>query len=853
MDNLDLRGRAILEHLPDLVLICDSQGRIEWVGPTAGSQEAEPSKLTGRSAFDFIHAADRDRVRESLRRALGQPAKPLTVLGVRMTVGSTGTAFFDQTLTYLPDAPGIGGLLLLSRRSLESEELRVAPEEETASERALREREERLRQAVRLTGIGIFDHDHVTGEIYWSAEQRQIYGWGAEEPVLFSRSGLSPSETWNLVHPDDRQRLLAAIEHAHNAPDGQFEITYRIIRRDGTLRWLSSRSQTFFSTGGTGRCPLRTIGAVQDITERLAAERELRFAQTAVERSNTSIYWITPDGEVTYANEHACQSLGRTRDELVGLHVWDFDPDFSPERWGTVAATLKERQSLVTRTRHRRKDGTSFPVEAIGDFLVVDGEEHIFVFAQDISARESAERDLQLLSAAINNSRTAFFSVGPNGRIVYANEAASDSLGLTHEELLSSHLWDFNPDIPPELNAHFWETLKARGMQILQTRHRRKDGTIIPVEVTSNYFAFKGEEYSLASAQDITERMATELALRQSQERLQQVMKVYDIGIFEHDHVNDTLYWSPELRKAWNLGDAQPQVDLIIRTIAPEDYQRVDEAAHRAFDPRGDGRFEVQMRVMRSDGQERWIDSRSQTFFEGEGSNRHPVRTVGAMVDITARVAQEIALRDSLQEKETLLREVHHRVKNNLQIIASLLHFQAKKVRDPADLAAFADGRDRLRAMILVHEKLYQSRDLSRIDFSSYLKVLVRDLQQSYSARGRDVAVSVATDPVGLPIQIAVPCGMIVCELLTNVFKYAFPNGGSGAATVSLTADGPEVKLGVSDNGVGLPESFDPRNSSSFGWQLIRNLTAQVGGEVSVERSSGTRVLISFANTLGGS
>jgi two-component sensor histidine kinase len=292
-------------------------------------------------------------------------------------------------------------------------------------------------------------------------------------------------------------------------------------------------------------------------------------------------------------------------------------------------------------------------------------------------------------------------------------------------------------------------------------------------------------------------------------------------------------------------------VDLIIRTIAPEDYQRVDDAAHRAFDPRGDGRFEVQMRVIRSDGQERWIDSRSQTFFEGEGTARHPVRTVGAMVDITARVAQEVALRDSLQEKETLLREVHHRVKNNLQIIASLLHFQAKRVRDPADLAAFADGRDRLRAMILVHEKLYQSPDLSRIDFGSYLKVLVRDLQQSYSARGRDLTVNVSTDPVGLPIEIAVPCGMIVCELLTNVFKYAFPDGGSGDATVSLTADGSHVKLGVSDNGVGLPEGFDPRNSSSFGWQLIRNLTAQVGGEVNVDRNSGTRVQISFASETG--
>ena len=196
---------------------------------------------------------------------------------------------------------------------------------------------------------------------------------------------------------------------------------------------------------------------------------------------------------------------------------------------------------------------------------------------------------------------------------------------------------------------------------------------------------------------------------------------------------------------------------------------------------------------------------------------------------------------------------MHHRVKNNLQIIASLLHFQAKRVRDPADLAAFADGRDRLRAMILVHEKLYQSRDLSRIDFGNYLRSLVRDLQHSHSAGGRRMDVKVSAAAVGLPIQLAVPSGMILCELLTNVFKYAFPHEKTGAVTVSLTAEGALVRLCVEDNGVGLPSGFDPHNSSTFGWRLIRNLTAQLGGEVSIDRREGTRVAIVFTNEAGRS
>jgi two-component sensor histidine kinase len=224
----------------------------------------------------------------------------------------------------------------------------------------------------------------------------------------------------------------------------------------------------------------------------------------------------------------------------------------------------------------------------------------------------------------------------------------------------------------------------------------------------------------------------------------------------------------------------------------------------------------------------------------------------GTSQDVTARVVAEEAVRQSLQEKETLLREIHHRVKNNLQIIASLLHFQSKRVRDPADVAAFTDGRNRLRAMILVHEKLYQSKDLSNIEFGSYLRSLVNDLHQSYSAEGRRLQMDVAADQVALPVQIAAPCGMIVCELLTNAFKYAFPGGEVGRVAVSLSAADGKLRLCVQDNGVGLPATFDPQRASSFGWQLIRNLAAQISGTIQIDRSSGTRVIIDFRNEAAG-
>ncbi|MGH8258324.1 MAG: PAS domain S-box protein [Steroidobacteraceae bacterium] len=716
----DIRCRAIVENLPDTVLITDEAGTIQWVARSAESLGLTLREAVGRNALELIHAADLDRFQIALAQAVAHPAEPIQVPGVRTAhAGHTdAVAAYDHTLTYLPETAGIGGVLIVARAR--PHDLR-APEEE------------RLQQAVQLCDIGIFDHDHVSGEIYWSPEQRRIYGWGPAERVRFSPAEAHADETWTLTHPEDRERVATALQRAHAGPPGLFEIEYRIVRRDGSVRRLSTRSQTYFEGEGPSARPVRTIGAVQDVTERHHAE----------------------------------------------------------------------------------------------------GERH-------------------LLSAAINSSHTPFFATNPHAEVVYANESACRSLGLARTELVGRHLWDFNPQIDSGNHRDLWQRLASQGVAVLETVHRRKDGSAMPVEVTSNYFSLDGEEYGLTFAQDVTDRRRTDLELRQSRERLRQVMKVYDIGVFEHDHLSDTLYWSPELRQAWNLGADEPaEVSVFRDSIHPDDRAEVEAAVSRAYDPRGDGRFEAQMRVTRTDGAQRWMDARSQTVFEGTGAARRPVRTVGAMVDVTDRVAAEHALRRSLQEKDTLLREVHHRVKNNLQIIASLLHFQAKKVSDPADLAAFTEGRNRLRAMILVHERLYQSGDLSEVDFSAYVQTLARDLQRSYTSSGRRFDLAVSAQGVALPLELAVPCGMILCELLTNSFKYAYSHGRTGRIEVFLSRTDTRVSLTVRDHGAGLPAGLDPLRSSTFGWRLIRNLAAQLRGDLQVEQMGGTRVTLTFESLEG--
>ncbi|MBI5767274.1 MAG: HAMP domain-containing protein [Verrucomicrobia bacterium] len=207
---------------------------------------------------------------------------------------------------------------------------------------------------------------------------------------------------------------------------------------------------------------------------------------------------------------------------------------------------------------------------------------------------------------------------------------------------------------------------------------------------------------------------------------------------------------------------------------------------------------------------------------------------------------EEIRLGRSLREKETLLREIHHRVKNNLQVISGLLHFQGKKLHDPAAIQVFGEARHRLKSMILVHEKLYRSRDLAEVDFADYVRALVADLASARDARGRTIPFAVSTVPLRLPIETALPAGMILAELVTNVIKYAFPGERVGTGAVRLATAGDRVHLAVEDDGAGFPAGFDPRATGSFGWKLIANLVMQLDGEFALGTGPRACVTISF-------
>lgn len=216
-------------------------------------------------------------------------------------------------------------------------------------------------------------------------------------------------------------------------------------------------------------------------------------------------------------------------------------------------------------------------------------------------------------------------------------------------------------------------------------------------------------------------------------------------------------------------------------------------------------------------------------------------------VELVERERIEEQIKASLQEKEVLLKEIHHRVKNNLQVISSLLDLQASHIQDERAIEMFRDSQNRVSSMGLIHERLYQAEDLARIDFSDYIRDLVNNLFYSYSVDAAAVQLDIQVNEVVLDVDRGIPCGLIINELVSNSLKYAFPEGRKGVIHITLQNTGGKVELMVDDNGIGIPEGTDLQNTPSLGLKLVNTLVRQLKGAVTLERGKGTRFTIEFA------
>jgi len=256
----------------------------------------------------------------------------------------------------------------------------------------------------------------------------------------------------------------------------------------------------------------------------------------------------------------------------------------------------------------------------------------------------------------------------------------------------------------------------------------------------------------------------------------------------------------------------------------------------------------VEYRWQHKDGQYHWASGAIFPIYEEtEDRQVNKVSMLQVVVqDITERKQAEEQIRASLAEKEILLKEIHHRVKNNLQIISSLLHLQSTQLQNEELVRAFEDSQYRIRSMALIHEELYQSEDLARLDFAAYVRRLTEHLLESFGVEEERVRLSIQVDSVLLTIDKAIPMGLIISELVSNSLKHAFPGDRQCLIAVELRVDGEDpFCLTVGDDGVGFPEGVDYRTTNSLGLRLVNTLVGQLKANLELADAPGTTFTIS--------
>ncbi len=365
------------------------------------------------------------------------------------------------------------------------------------------------------------------------------------------------------------------------------------------------------------------------------------------------------------------------------------------------------------------------------------------------------------------------------------------------------------------------------------------NGDRIPVETKITLGVWNNEEAIFGISRDITQRLRAEKERQLSEERLRAAIDAIDEGFALYDAEDRLAMCNTKYIDIYRESE-----DMLVPGARFEDILR--EGVKRGQYPDAIGRAEEwvaeRLAQHRSSGRNieqklpdgRWLKIAERKMKDGS--------TVGFRVDITDIKKSEERTQEALKEKETLLREIHHRVKNNLQVVSSLLSLQADKTDDRSALAAFAEAESRVHSMALVHEILYQSDSLTQIELQTYLENLIEHLRQVFSDQAAGVNITVDAGAVSFGIEQAVPCGLIMTELITNSLKYAFPGDSGGEINVNAahTADR-EIEMVIADNGSGLPSDFDPQNIKSLGIRLVTELIEdQLEGNWTLVKDRGT-------------
>jgi PAS domain S-box-containing protein len=668
--------------------------------------------------------------------------------------------------------------------------------------------------------------------------------------------------------------------------------------------------QAFLSVVAVTTLVLAAVVAERWQADAVAQEQRERLAVTLSSIGDAVIATDT-QGRVTFMNPVAASVTGWPEAEARGndiTEVFQIINEYTRQVVeNPIARVLREGVvvGLANHTLLIARDGIEHPIDDSGAPIRAPRGSllGVVLIFRDITERKRDEATRALLAAIVASSKDAIIGKTLEGTITSWNQGAERMYGYTADQVIGQPIALLVPsDLPDEIPGILARLARGEAIEHYETLRVRRDGQVIPVSLTISPMRAPSGAIIGAStiARDITAQKQAEAEVerrRRETEMLADLAQSLSASLDLDTVLLRVVAGAQELCASERaiLMLREPDADVLVgryevgaphMTYAGLRIEpgkglggQVLRTAHpwRTDNYATDPRFSKEyLAGARTGGNIAVLavpilaGARVDGLFYVSNPSSHPftdrdeellVRLAAhaaiaiqnaqlyrqAQEELAQRRQAEAHLTASLREKEVLLKEVHHRVKNNMQIVSSLLELQSDVIDDAALLAQFRDSQDRIRSMALVHETLYQSQDLARLDLARYIHTLSAQLVQSYNIDPQRITVRIQVEPVVLDIDQAIPWGLILNELLSNAFKHAFPQSYAGEVHVELHADtAQQATLVVRDNGVGFPDDLDFRHTESLGLQLISMLTEQLQGTVALERAGGTTFTLTF-------
>ncbi len=668
---------------------------------------------------------------------------------------------------------------------------------------------------------------------------------------------------------NDREEILAGMVITQDITEQkQAEIALQVMKNDLIIKYRK-RSEDLKIANQQLREEIIDRWRTEEALRESQQQLELFFSQSldgfffmmlgeAVQWDDTVdkekvLDYVFANGLVTKANDALLAQYGAARQEFIGLTL-NFLSSHNLAGGRDVIKKLFEAGRIHIECYNRKFDGTPIWVE--GNYICIyDTHGRIkgyFGVQRDISGRKKAEAALteseERFRQLAENIESVFWTIDfQQDKLIYISPAYEKIWDRTRADLYAfrQSFTDFvHPEDRDEVRAAFSRLIVCENDNDndneIEYRIVRPDGEIRWIR--DRAFPIKnsnGKIYRIVGiAEDISHRKRVEKALRESEERFRQLAEnIQDSFWLISFDFRDVLYLSPAYEQIWGRTreDFYANNCDFMDWIYPEDKHFLLDALPRVL--LGES-TSTEYRIVWPDGTIRWVCDRAFPIYDELGK---VYRIAGICEDISDRKLAEARLQAALREKEVLLKEIHHRVKNNMQVISSLLQLQTQYIEDEATLSLFEESQTRIHSMALIHEQLYQSDSLAQIDIQTYVENLVANLFQSFGCCNDLIEFNVNIDPIFLNIETAIPCGLIINELVSNSLKYAFPSGVKGEIKIDFHQVLLErFHLSIQDNGSGFPADFNVENTETLGVRLVKMLAEQLDGEILINTHPGT-------------